>query len=180
MGETRGVRRGLSCLPRFTVEQRDSTLTGGRQSERWVGAECREDPPRGWTWETGPCGTWGGEGPTGRGGRKRHLGHQVMGPQVPTWVQRASAVGAGTVQCEMSPPCFRVSCLSTRLQLLEVVLVETVSFQPHLRKLCGKEGQTGSSQRPVSGPRERGLGVSDVPRLIPWGMNMTPCLWSLT
>lgn len=61
--------------------------------------------------------------------------------QVPTWVQRASPVRVGTVQREMLSPCFRVFSLSTRLQLLEVVLVETVSFQPRSLKLCGKERQ---------------------------------------
>lgn len=91
--------------------------------------------------------------------------------------------GRGPYQADGRSYATQVVSTLPDFQLLEAVLVETVSFQPHFLGLGGKERVTGSSQRPFLGPEREVRGSLMFPvelsssfGLKLWATNMTLCL----
>lgn len=99
-------------------------------------------------------------GPLGyEGWRNAHLG--VEGQKG----MQAAPVRMGGLYIMSGHPYISGSLAFSILPLfLEAILVEMVSFQLHLLKLCGQERLMRISQEPFYGPRERSVGVSDAPR----------------
>lgn len=127
MGETGGFHHHLPCPPRFIVEQRDGTHTGGSQNNRLL-PRVGEDSPRAGPGEEKLCGDRDREGM----GEAEAEGGSMLGPpgcglEMSTCVQRASPVRMGGLYFVKRYPCFSLQRFSSTLHL-EAMMVE--SFLP--------------------------------------------------